>query len=49
MEVNSPKFNQRRTSLIRFLGELYNYRIVDSALIFKVRKWRPDSIPDELT
>jgi len=36
MEVNNPKFNQRRTSLIRFLGELYNYRIVDSSLIFKV-------------
>ncbi len=36
MEVNNSKFNQRRTSMIKFLGELYNYRIVDSSLIFKV-------------
>ena len=36
MEVNNPKFSQRRTSVIKFLGELYNYRIIDSALIFKV-------------
>jgi len=36
MEVNNPKFNQRRTSMVKFLGELYNYRIIDSSLIFKV-------------
>jgi regulator of nonsense transcripts 2 len=36
MEVNNQKYNQRRTSMIRFLGELYNYRLVDSSLIFKV-------------
>lgn len=37
MEVNSPKFNQRRVSQIKYLGEMYNYRIVESADIFKVR------------
>jgi len=36
MEVNNAKFNQRRTSIIKFLGELYTYRMVDSSLIFKV-------------
>lgn len=36
MEVNNAKFNQRRTSVIKFLGELYTYRMVDSSLIFKV-------------
>uniref|UniRef100_A0AAV2IXE6 MIF4G domain-containing protein n=1 Tax=Knipowitschia caucasica TaxID=637954 RepID=A0AAV2IXE6_KNICA len=29
MEVNQPKFNQRRISSAKFLGELYNYRMVD--------------------
>jgi regulator of nonsense transcripts 2 len=36
MEVNNPRYNQRRTSMIKFLGELYNYRLVDSSLVFKV-------------
>ncbi|GJQ68791.1 putative RNA binding protein [Trypoxylus dichotomus] len=36
MEVNLPKFNQRRVAQIKYLGELYNYRIVESADIFKV-------------
>ena len=35
MEVNHPKFNQRRLAMVKFLGELYNYRLVDSAVIFK--------------
>ncbi|XP_043944246.1 regulator of nonsense transcripts 2 isoform X2 [Protopterus annectens] len=35
MEVNQPKFNQRRISSAKFLGELYNYRMVESAVIFK--------------
>ena len=30
MEVNLPKYNQRRISVVKFLAELYNYRIVDS-------------------
>jgi len=36
MEGNNPKQNQRRTAMVKFLGEMYNYRLVDSALIFKV-------------
>ena len=36
MEGNNPKHNQRRTAMVKFLGEMYNYRLVDSALIFKV-------------
>ncbi|XP_031438535.1 regulator of nonsense transcripts 2 isoform X2 [Clupea harengus] len=35
MEVNQPKFNQRRVSSAKFLGELYNYRMVESAVIFR--------------
>ncbi|CAH0546674.1 unnamed protein product [Brassicogethes aeneus] len=36
MEVNLPKFNQRRVAHIKFLGELYNYRMVESSDVFKV-------------
>ncbi|XP_059473711.1 regulator of nonsense transcripts 2 [Neocloeon triangulifer] len=36
MEQNHPKFNQRRIAVIKFLGELYNYRLVESGDIFKV-------------
>lgn len=36
MEINKPKYNQRRVSSVKFLGELYNYRMVESALIFNV-------------
>lgn len=36
MEINLPKFNQRRVAQVKYLGELYNYRIVESADIFKV-------------
>ncbi|KAJ3164285.1 hypothetical protein HK101_000477, partial [Irineochytrium annulatum] len=34
LEVNLFKHNQRRISSVRFLGELYNYRLVDSGVIF---------------
>lgn len=36
MEVNLPKFNQRRVAQIKYLAELYNYRIIESSDIFKV-------------
>lgn len=36
LEINMPKFNQRRVSMIKYLGELYNYRMVESSIIFKV-------------
>ena len=26
MEINNAKYNQRRTAVVRFLGEIYNYR-----------------------
>lgn len=35
IKVNQPKFNQRRISSAKFLGELYNYRMVESAVIFR--------------
>ncbi len=36
MEVNLPKYNQRRISTVKFLAELYNYRLVDSSVIIQV-------------
>ena len=36
LEVNHPKFNQRRVSCVKYLGELYNYRMVESAVIFNM-------------
>lgn len=35
MEVNHPKYNQRRVSGVKYLGELYNYRMLESAVVFK--------------
>ena len=35
--MNDAKYNQRRLAVAKFMGELYNYRLVDSALVFKVR------------
>ncbi|XP_078309820.1 regulator of nonsense transcripts 2-like isoform X4 [Crassostrea virginica] len=35
MEVNHPKYNQRRVSCVKYLGELYNYRMLESAVVFK--------------
>ena len=37
LEMNDAKYNQRRLAVAKFMGELYNYRLVDSALVFKVR------------
>lgn len=36
MEINLPKYYQRRVAQVKYLGELYNYRMVESADIFKV-------------
>ncbi|XP_005093367.2 regulator of nonsense transcripts 2 isoform X2 [Aplysia californica] len=36
MEVNHPRYNQRRVSCVKYLGELYNYRMVESSVIFRV-------------
>lgn len=34
LEQNDFKFNQRRIAEVKYLGELYNYKMVDSAVIF---------------
>lgn len=36
LEINHPKFNQRRVASVKYLGELYNYRVIESTIIFKV-------------
>ena len=36
MEENIFKYNQRRISTIKYLGELYMYRVVNAAVIFDV-------------
>jgi regulator of nonsense transcripts 2 len=30
LEIHSPKLAQRRVAMVKYLGELYNYRLVDS-------------------
>ncbi|KAI9328498.1 armadillo-type protein [Obelidium mucronatum] len=34
LELNLFKYNQRRVSTIRFLGEMYNYRLIESGVVF---------------
>ncbi len=34
LEQNNFRHNQKRIAVVKFLGELYNYRMVDSPLIF---------------
>ena len=34
LEQNDFKFNQRRLAEVKFLGELYNYKMVDSPVVF---------------
>lgn len=34
LEHNDFKYNQRRISEVKYLGELYNYKMVDSPVIF---------------
>lgn len=36
MEINDIHFNQRRIPMVRYFGELYNYRLSDSSLVFKI-------------
>ncbi|KAJ4289126.1 mRNA decay protein [Kalmusia sp. IMI 367209] len=36
LELNDFKFNQRRIAEVKYLGEMYIYRLVDSPLIFDV-------------
>ncbi|KAJ3111252.1 hypothetical protein HK100_002750 [Physocladia obscura] len=34
LETNLFKYNQRRLATVRFLGEMYNYRLIESNIIF---------------
>jgi len=34
MEINIPKFNQQRVSMVKYLGELFNYQLVETDVIF---------------
>lgn len=36
LEINHPKFNQRQVASVKYLGELYNYRVIESTIIFKM-------------
>ena len=36
MEINHPRYNQRRFSNVKYLGELYNYRMLESTIIFNI-------------
>lgn len=36
MEISELHFNQRRIPMIRYFGELYNYKLSDSTLVFKI-------------
>ena len=35
LELNLPKLNQRRVSTLKYLGELYNYQLIESNVIFR--------------
>lgn len=34
LEQNDFKYNQRRIAEVKYLGELYNYRMIDHPIIF---------------
>ena len=34
LEQNDFKFNQKRVAEVKYLGELYNYKMIDSPVIF---------------
>lgn len=34
LELNDFKFNQKRVAEVKYLGELYNYKMIDSPVIF---------------
>jgi regulator of nonsense transcripts 2 len=36
LEQNDFKFNQRRVAEVKYLGELYNYRMLEHPVIFDV-------------
>ena len=34
VKINIPKFNQQRVSMVKYLGELFNYQLVETDVIF---------------
>ena len=36
LEINHPRLNQRRVCTTKFLGELYNYQLIESNVVFRV-------------
>ncbi|CAI8037046.1 Regulator of nonsense transcripts 2 [Geodia barretti] len=54
LEINHPKFNQRRVSCVKFLGEMYNYQLIESNVVFRVLYllisfgWNVDGSPSPL-
>ncbi|PSN50477.1 hypothetical protein C0J52_10707 [Blattella germanica] len=36
MEVNTPKYNQRRLAMMKYMGELYKYRVAESNEVFQI-------------
>uniref|UniRef100_A0A8D8ZIF7 Regulator of nonsense transcripts 2 n=1 Tax=Cacopsylla melanoneura TaxID=428564 RepID=A0A8D8ZIF7_9HEMI len=36
LETNHPRHNQRRLAVLKYFGELYNYRLIESNDVFKV-------------
>lgn len=40
LEANTKNLNQRRVAMVRYIGELYNYRLVESNDIFKVSLYK---------
>ena len=34
LEQNEIKFNQKRIAEVKYLGELYNYKMIDSPVVF---------------
>jgi regulator of nonsense transcripts 2 len=52
LEQNDFKFNQRRLAEVKYLGELYNYKMVDSSIVFDtlyriVSFGHPSGVPSE--
>ena len=36
LQMNSIEFNQRRIAVIKFFAECFNYRLIDSSLLFRI-------------
>ncbi len=35
LEINESRMNQRRISMIKYLGEMYNYQLIESNVVFR--------------